>query len=98
MTYQFSEQFAAFVAQQDPVPRELDELSATLVKRWRLSNAAGPQGYNTVTRVKRLAAPGSAALDSLDRTGDIPQRVTRSGAKNPVWRFHRALGRGTSSD
>lgn len=44
VTWQFPERFATFVAQQDPVPRELDELSAELVKRWRLSPAAGPQG------------------------------------------------------
>jgi hypothetical protein len=46
--------FAMFLSQQEQPPSDLDELTATALKRWRTSQPGTPSGYNTVTRVASL--------------------------------------------
>jgi len=67
-------QFAVFLSQQERPPRDLDELTGALVKRWRssLPNTAG--GYTTFTCTARLLR-GDARLQSGPVAEVLARRV-----------------------
>lgn len=48
------QKFAEFLAEQERPPRDLDELTGPMVKRWRTSRPKTAGGYNSVTGVVRI--------------------------------------------
>jgi hypothetical protein len=76
-------QFVVFLSQQECPPRDLDELTATLVKRWRMSQPKTATGYNAFIYIARLLR-GDARLQSGPVAEELARRVRkpRSGTQS----------------
>lgn len=90
--------FAAFLAAQDPAPRDLDELTPAMIRRWRASLPAGTGGYNTLTMVSALLRDdvrlqGGPVAEELARRAVEPRSGTQSYSEADFARITAAARR-----
>jgi len=77
------QQFAEFLAGQEPEPRDLDELTAGMVRQWRVSLPAGTGGYNAFRQISSLLRDDERlqtgpVADELARRSKAPRSRTQS--------------------
>ncbi|MGP3941885.1 hypothetical protein [Streptomyces sp. 6N106] len=72
--------FADFLAGQDCPPTDLDELTGTMVKRWRVSQPGTAGGYNNITMVITLLQD-DPRLQSGPAADELARRITKPKSK-----------------
>jgi hypothetical protein len=90
--------FAAFLAAQDPAPRDLDELTPAMIRRWRAGLPAGTGGFNTLTMVSALLRDdarlrGGPVAEELARRAVEPRSGTQSYSEADFARITAAARR-----
>ncbi|MFJ9321080.1 hypothetical protein [Streptomyces globisporus] len=77
--------FATFLSQLEDAPRDLDELSAAQLKRWRVSQSGSNGGYYVFTSTARLLR-GDARLQSGPVAEELARRMRKPKSRVQSYR------------
>ncbi|MEW1577214.1 hypothetical protein AB0407_03865 [Streptomyces microflavus] len=72
--------FALFLSQQEQPPRDLDELTVAMMKRWRASQPRTGGGYNTLTKLASLLR-GDVRVQTGPVADELSLRIQRPKSK-----------------
>jgi hypothetical protein len=74
--WELAGKLATFLSEQEQPPRDLDELTAAVVKRWRTSQPRTGGGHNTITQVAGLLR-GDARMQTGRVADELAVRIPR---------------------